>query len=365
MIKKILFVVTNADLAGAPIHVKDLVIELVRINYNIRVVFGELGPIKSIIENEGIETHLLPTMRSKISPVDDIKSIIGLMKIVKDFQPDLIHAHSSKAGLITKIAGIFSRIPVLYTVHGWGFGSGRRFTTSALTYLSELLLSKATTHYITVSEADKKLGIKLLGLEISKITCIRNASSFYPTRNTKIQSELNVIMVARNEYPKDYETFFKSLDLVDVDCVRVVGKGTDNFLFVENARSLTIKNANKIEFLGIRNDVNELLNKSTIFVLSTRFEGLPISIIEAMSNGLPIIASNVGGIPELVKHGINGYLFQPGDYLDLAKYLNKLINDGEKRQKFGDISLKRFAEEFTLEVMVKKTDELYLLLSKK
>jgi glycosyltransferase involved in cell wall biosynthesis len=155
-------------------------------------------------------------------------------------------------------------------------------------------------------------------------------------------------MVARRSKQKDYRTFFKALALVNVDCVSIVGDGTADNDFINEARMLAGLNFEKIEFLGVRFDVESILERSSVFVLSSHFEGLPISIIEAMSKGLPIIASSVGGVPEIVKHDINGFTFERGDFAQLAAFLNNLYYDVGKRARFGESSSRIFSELFML-----------------
>ena len=134
---KILLVVTNADLAGAPRHVLELCKLLSTKNNYIEVVFGEYGPVQQEILSYGIKTHIINTLRSNINPFQDILSIYKLWKIVCHYKPDLIHCHSTKAGFVARIVSSIQQIPVIYTVHGWGFGAGRKTIISIFVFLCE------------------------------------------------------------------------------------------------------------------------------------------------------------------------------------------------------------------------------------
>ena len=125
------------------------------------------------------------------------------------------------------------------------------------------------------------------------------------------------------------------------------------------ARSLAGDSFQKIQFLGERSDIECLLEESTIFVLSSRFEGLPISIIEAMNKGLPIVATAVGGIPEIVEDQKNGLLFQPGDSKKLSEFLNMLSTSPEIRQNYGEASITLFNENFSDDVFIERTMKVY------
>ena len=111
---------------------------------------------------------------------------------------------------------------------------------------------------------------------------------------------------------------------------------------------------NNIKVLGQRNDIPFLLNLSDCFVLSSRSEGLSCSIIEAMAAGLPVVATDVGGNSELVANGINGYLVPPDDFDALSMRLQSVINDASLRIKFGQMSLRRVREHYSLDIMINK-----------
>ena len=213
-----------------------------------------------------------------------------------------------------------------------GFGPNRKLLISVFVYVIELLLMLQTSHFITVSKADTNLGLKFLLIPKARISKIYNIARFKKTKIREDNGLAKIIMVARDNYPKDYKTFFKALASVSSKAITVVGRGTDKPGFKNMARSLAGDSFQKIQFLGERSDIECLLEESTIFVLSSRFEGLPISIIEAMNKGLPIVATTVGGIPEIVEDQKNGLLFQPGDSKKLSEFLNMLSTSPEIRQ---------------------------------
>jgi glycosyltransferase involved in cell wall biosynthesis len=355
---RVMVVVTNADLAGAPIHVRDLVLGLQNRGVTLNVVFGKHGPVESDLRAAGIETHVIHTMRSNISPVADWRSFRTLLNLGRIFQPDLVHVHSSKAALIGRLVACLLRVPSVYTVHGWGFGRGRRITIGAFVFVSEWLLAWLTQRFITVSHADLQLGLKFLPIRQSRIQTIYNATPFTPSPAHLRPEGVHIIMVARDAFPKDYVTLFKALSQVVFDSVTLVGEGTQAPLFIDRAIQCGVDPA-KVRFMGVSSRVERLLENASIFVLSSQFEGLPISMIEAMSKGLPIVATNVGGIPELVQDGVNGCLFEPGDGNTLAECLNKLSVDAGLRLRMGQASVVKFDQQFSMDSMLKKTLTVY------
>jgi len=358
---RILLVVTNADLAGAPIHVRDLAMRLHQWGHSVYVVFGENGPVRDQLRALGITTDCVPTLRSNIHPLQDIASWRALSAIARRVQPDVLHLHSSKAGLVGRLVAWRLGLPAVYTVHGWGFGLGRRWHVALFVRLTEWLCRPFTRRYIAVSNTDRRMGERALALNADRIGTIYNGSAFVAKPNGADPQRLSLIMVARNDHPKDYPTFFKALARTDFDEAMVVGHGTDALSFIAQARELLGTKANRVQFLGARSDVERLLEQANVMVLSSRFEGLPISLIEAMSKGLVLLGSRVGGVPELIEDGVNGWLFDAADDEQLARHIVALHGDPLLRQRMGQASLRRFKTDFELDAMVRKTLEQYRL----
>lgn len=162
-------------------------------------------------------------------------------------------------------------------------------------------------------------------------------------------------MVARFSEQKDHDTLFKSLaNLKDLDWeLSLVGKGKLENEYRKRVYELGI--SSNVNFLGQRDDVDVLLAGSDIFLLISHWEGYPLSILEAMRAGLPVIVSNVGGNNESVKHGVNGYLIERKSVRELTEALRLLINDKVLREKIGNQNLKEFDEKHTVEKMYSKT----------
>jgi len=352
-----MLVITNADLAGAPIHVRDLAIYMSSQCKKVIVVFGEAGAIQSECSKRNIETHIIPTMRSNINLLQDLSSIIALSRIVSSTMPDVIHAHSTKAGMISRCVAKMHRIPIIYTIHGWGFGSGRRILISLFVRSVEFIFRMLTQKYIAVSNYDRDVGIKSLYIPSSKIFAVHNGIADQPIR-TKLKLHNSLIMVARDDPQKDYDTLFRAISGLSVN-LYCVGKGTDSEKFMSRARSLSGPSYKNIQFLGVRNDIPELLIMAEIFVLSSNFEGLPISIIEAMRNSMPIVASNVGGVNELVTDAVNGFLFDKGNWRQLQECILKYLNNRALIEEHGSNSRTKFLSEFEINKMLSKILTIY------
>ena len=357
---KILMVTTNADLSGAPLHVLVLLRRLHQSGWNVTAVFGEDGEVAEGARSLGVATRVIPTMRSTLNPYADYLSYRALERICLSEEPHSIHCHSSKAGMIARLVGKRLGIPVIYTVHGWGFGPGRKFVVGALVFAIEKILAQGTTMFVTVSEFDRRLGMQRLRIPGKKIRTVRNGITSSGRQHTFQSVDRKIVMVARNSYPKDYRTFARALSLVEFNEALFVGQGTDHPDFKSEVVSYVRTDPTRLSFLGLRKDVDKILEVSSVFVLSSWFEGLPMSVIEAMRAGLPIVASDVGGINELVDDGVNGFLFPAGDWVGLAERISLLMASSDLRERMGLASREKFEREFREERMI---DEIFTIYS--
>jgi glycosyltransferase involved in cell wall biosynthesis len=170
---------------------------------------------------------------------------------------------------------------------------------------------------------------------------------------------LRVVMVARFADQKDQALLLRAAAMLDTVPFEIVFVGTG--IRMEAARSLAraLNLHSRVVFLGDRDDVASILAASHIFVLSTKWEGLPLSVIEAMRAGLPVVASNVGGMSELVKDGVTGIMVEPGDAESLAAALERLVLDPELRRRMGSQGRLRYETCFSYEGMLERTRHIY------
>ena len=344
--KKILIVSTNADWAGAPIHVLTLVTTL-QTSFDVLVVFGEEGPVRQALLTKGVPCTIVPTLRSSINPVRDIRCLLAFLKIVRSDRPDLLHAHSSKAGMIARLSAFILGLPCLYTVHGWGFGEGRARLQSALVYWVERAFSHIPhTAYLFVSNADQRVGMERLRLPPDRCQTIHNGMPDHGFR-ARVESSTTVIMAARVCHQKDHDLLLKSFQACGTSFRLVlVGEGTDSPGFYDRVRAGTPGKHTQVDCLGLSDQVPQLLAQAGVFVLSSRYEGLPLSIIEAMCAGLPIVATDVGGVSELVEDGVNGFLVPAGNQAALTDCLDRLQSDPALRVHMGQASRARYLANF-------------------
>jgi len=357
--KKILIASTNADWAGAPIHVLTLVTAL-QASFDVFVVFGEEGPVRQALLAKGVPSAVVPTLKSSINPVRDVRCLLAFLKIVRSERPYLLHAHSSKAGMIARLAAFILHLPCLYTVHGWGFGAGRARLQSALVYWVERAFSHIPgTAYIFVSHADQRVGMERLGLPPDRCQTIHNGMPDHGFR-ARVENSSTVIMAARACHAKDHDTLLNAFQACGTSFRLVlVGEGTDSPGFRDRVRAGAPGKHTQVDCLGLSDRVPQLLAQAGVFVLSSRYEGLPLSIIEAMCAGLPIVATDVGGVSELVEDGVNGFLVPAGNQTALTERLDHLQSDPALRVRMGQASRARYLASFSDQQMAKAVARRY------
>ena len=213
--------------------------------------------------------------------------------------------------------------------------------------------------YLAVSEADDRNGRRVLGLKADRIQAVPNAVVDDAPRADP-HSAGGFIMVARTDAAKDHRTALRAFARVGTSMrFAFVGDGTDDPDFIAQARAWAGPAVDRVQLLGGRSDVAALLAGSSVFVLASHYEGLPQSILEAMRGGLPIIASRVGGVPELVDDGVNGPLVPPDDPKALAVAMTELANDPTLRQRMGQASRERFETRFSMDRLRDRVTAVY------
>lgn len=354
---RVLIISTNSDMAGAPNHVITLVKHLIsRVNFI--VIFGAKGPISAMMQALGVTVEIIPQLRSTLSPRADLIALSSIIKVIRIYKPDLMHAHSSKAGMLGRVATLLTGVPCIYTVHGWGWRGFGIFTRRIILFIEKILsfIPKSLLIYVSHSvELEAKYN---LSLPKCKGIVIHNGVDDIKGKSIKFE-KIQIFMPARVALAKDHETLIKAFEQLAFPCdLLLCGSGTDSKEFKKQALMWAPKRYKDISFLGPRSDIQELLTKVDIFVLISNFEALPISIIEAMSAGKAIVATNVGGVMELIDDGLNGISVSKGDIDSVVHALNKFTNLLE-RIKFGEEARRKYLLKFTSEEMANKIFLLY------
>ncbi len=340
---------------------RDLAVALKERGEAVTVLAGGGGVLFNALHKQGVPCRKLERLVHPIHPVRDLAALIEIRDVLKELTPDLVTTHSNKAGLLGRVAAKTLKIPVIHTSHGFLF-SGREASAAGLFYrFMEKLAAGAADKVITVAESEYRLAERLGVIAPSKMVVVHNG---LPDLDPPVMADPGIdppqlIMVARFAAPKDHQTLLQALGMLkDIKwSLTLVGDGTGRSSVEDLAAELGIKD--RLSFTGVREDVFQLLAASQVFILSSRREGFPLSILEAMRVGLPVVASNAGGVSEAVEQGQNGFLFPAGDADSLAGKLRELLENPALRKKMGQAGRERFLKDFTLDQVVEKTLSVY------
>lgn len=357
-LRKILYIVTRAERGGAQTQVLEL-LQSTRGSFQAALATGETGFLSDEARALGIPVYQVEHLAAPLSPLNDFRALREISGIIRAVQPDLIHAHSSKAGILTRLAARYHRTPCVFTVHGWAFSQGVSWRRKCLALPVEWLAGSLGAAIITASEFDRDLALSYSICAAERITTIVAAKSDDPTRARPEAGNPPVItMVARFCPQKDHLTLLQALSQVQAPFrLRLAGDGP----WFDRTRiaAAELGMADKIEFLGNCSNVAELLSSTQISALISRYEGLPVSILEAMRAGLPVVATDTGGVSEAVRDHWNGLLVGRGDHSALRAAFETLLNNPAMRAEFGKNSRRAYDRNFRVETMIERTFALY------
>jgi len=356
--KSLLYIITQSGIGGAQSNVLDLISGFQE-DYNIHLATRLEGLLTECAASQNVSIHLLPNLVRHLNLFCDLQAVNECVSLIRQIKPDIIHAHSSKAGFIARIAGWVCKVPVVFTAHGWAFSPGNPPLRKWTALISEKLTSPLGKSIICVSESNRQMAIQLGVGDKNSLVTIHNGIKDIPTvlANPSVQPP-RLIMVARFNEPKDQPALLKAVSFLSSPFhLDFVGSGSSLESCKALAQSLGVQD--KVSFLGDRTDVPQLLAQSQIFILISHYEGLPISILEAMRAGLPVIATSVNGIPEEVEHGKTGLLVPRQDVKAIADAIQTLIQSPEIRQQMGEAGRQKFLEEFTIERMLNEVKAVY------
>jgi glycosyltransferase involved in cell wall biosynthesis len=311
------------------------------------------GPLLDAVRAEGFRVIALPFVR-RLSPLAHVRAFWSLVAILRAEKPDIVHAHMPISGFLARMAAWVAGVPtVAYTCHGFLFNhASSSLPRRALSFVMEWIAARVTDVFLTVSEAEARDARRL---RISARTeAVRNGRDPVvfrpdPAARARIRAELGVpqdrvviIAVSRLVWHKGYPELAVAMRSVPEAELWVVGERLDSDRGPDMVALLrTAGLGYRLRLLGYRDDIPALLAAADIFTLPSRFEGLPMSVIEAMLTGLPVVATDVRGPDEQVEHGVTGLKVAAGDAAALGAAFGRLVRDPEQRACMGQAGRQR------------------------
>jgi len=368
---KIFHLTTKSEMGGAQTHILQLSCYLKENGHEVAIMACPGGWLEVEAKNAGIKFYPNQFIDNSISPMKNIKAIGLISKAIADFKPDLVACHSTKAGILGRLT-IRNKIKTLFTAHGWAFTEGAPLRRKLPVIVMERICSNFCSKIICVSEHDRELALRCKIAPAEKLITLHNGTKVVKDIPPKDYSgTLKVIFLGRLAIPKDPFTLVKAVAALPDELkkkieVSIIGGGPDAGKLNDLIKELKLQDRVKATGYIPVPDLLSALKESHIFVLVSDWEGLPLSILEAMSNGMAVIASSVGGVPELCRPDCS-FLVQRRDVEGVKNALAKLISDPGLAKKMGERAHEMVLEEFSLEGMLEKTVGVYrsILLSEK
>jgi glycosyltransferase involved in cell wall biosynthesis len=371
-------VIARLNVGGPAQHVIHLTARLPRDRFESLLLAGRESPsegdMRDLAARSGVQPIVVPGLGRRISPAGDARSLLFLIRCFRRFRPHLVHTHTAKAGAIGRLAARICGVPiVVHTYHGHVFhGYFSRPLTAAFLAV-ERMLARSTTRLLTVSESVKQelerygigrpgqVTVLPLGLDLERfVGCERHAGWLRREIGAGERTPL-IGIVARLVPIKRHDDFLDAAARLQTRWpdarFLIVGDGERRAPLEAAARRHGL--ADRVTFLGWRRDLDRIYADLDVVVLTSANEGSPVSLIEAMAAARPVVATRVGGVPDLVEHGVNGLLVPPGDPPAVADAITTLLADADRRRAMGNAGRKRVRDAHGVDRLVADVDRLY------
>ena len=320
----------------------------------------------------GVAFETCPHLVRPVAPLQDLQALWDLWRRFRRLRPTIVHTHSSKAGIVGRLAAFLAGTPVIvHSVHGWGFHPRQRSAERVLFTLLEWTAALVTSRLVAVSTANAQRGAALGIAPLERFTVIRSGIELAAHRaaadNGRLRSELGLApdtplagMVACLKPQK------APLDFVAVAARVAAQVPGSHFVFAGDGElRAQLEQAvgaaglrGRFHALGWRRDPEFIVGDLSVLVLTSLHEGLPRVVPEAMAAGRPVVATAVDGTPEAVRDGVTGFLHPPGDVEGLAASTARLLVDRELARAMG-AKARTLVDEWDIDEMVRRQEDMY------
>ncbi|MCM8795289.1 MAG: glycosyltransferase family 4 protein [Candidatus Omnitrophica bacterium] len=365
--KRILFVITESwYIGGAQRSVACLIEGLDKSEFELELACGKGGPLIERLKDK-IKIRIVPSLVRNFHPLKDIVAFVSLLLIIRRKKFEIVHTHSTKAGILGRLAAHLCGVPlIIHTFHGFGFEVETSLIKRFVFYCVEKFFSRITDIYIVVGRGlckylgkfcAEKLKIIYHGIDFKALDARKNKEDL------GIDSEKFCIgFVGRIERQKGIPYLLEAIRILKSYrkdfIVLVVGSGR----LLEKMKKLAKRKGieDMVLFLGHRDDTIELMRCMDIFVLPSLSEGVPYVILEAMFLKKAIVATDVGGISEFIQNEKTGILVKPKDHLGIYQGIRRLMEDKSLSLRLGEEANKAVYPKMAIEKMIEEYQNLYL-----
>lgn len=370
MRKKVAQVITLSEMGGAQKHVLLLSKALKEKGYDIEVIASGGGELEDKIKALGINFINNPYMVREINAIEDFKNIIFLRDLFKEKGYDIVHCHSSKAGLIARIAARLASVDkIIYTAHGFVFNEPMKKIKKFIYTLIEYIGGKFGKTVIAVSKKDYQCALDYKLCKKSNLYYIPNAieeveiNSLKPSETMKKELGINTPSFVIGTVSNFYET---KGHIYLVNALKRLYEQGYNFKTIFAGEGPTLENIkeeckgyNNFVFLGYRKDNLDIMNSFDLFVLPSVKEGMPYVILEAMSLGKPILCTKVGALTDMITQKENGLIVNPGDTNELYCMIKEILDDKIDLKTISDNGQNYVNNNFSFNSFIKQIIDIY------
>ncbi len=381
---KIARIIARLNVGGPAIHVILLSAGMDHDRFHTLLISGREEPHEGnmlhLAEEKGVTPLFVDAMSRRIRFGADFWSFLYLYRLLRRERPDIVHTHTAKAGLVGRLAALLAGVPIrIHTYHGHVLRGYFGPAKTALFRWVEKILAMSTDRLIMVSAHGRQelldMGIGRperflhvpLGLELHRFDDLSPIRGQFRARLQLPSDVLLVGNIARLVPIKGLPDFIRAARMVKQRCPRpvhfaIVGVGE----LERELRALAATQglAGHLHFAGFWPDVAPVYADIDLSVLSSYNEGLPVAVIESMAAGLPVVATNVGGLPELVQEGVTGHLCAPGDVAALAERMLAVLSDPARARAMGQAARARVIPRLCAERLVADMEQLYTQLAR-
>lgn len=366
---KILYTITKGSWGGAQRYVFDLARTMSKMGAEVTVAYGDSGSLCARLTEIGIRTVPLAGLTRDISPYKELRAFFALVALLRKERPDILHTNSSKAGLLGAIAGRMTGVPrIVFTAHGWSFNEDRPRWQKRILHVFHVLTVILSHETICVSEAVKKDIVS--PWTVKKLTVVRNGiawDTLLPRTVARehtlpdVRTPVWIGMVAELHKTKRVDLAIHSFARIahthPETALVVYGEGEERLRLESLIRTYHLEG--RIFLPGFITHAATHLAAFDVLLVPSRSEALAYVVLEAGNARLPVIASRVGGLPEVIEDGVSGMLVPPSDVDALADAIREVLEDPRKAETLGEHLHARIVRDFSEERMVKETWEVY------
>ncbi|MDN5942104.1 MAG: glycosyltransferase [Nitrospira sp.] len=370
-------VITKLELGGAQEVALYAVSHLDRNKFCPLLVTGPGGLLMDEAKTlAGVDVHVLSSLTRHVHALADLAAFVELVRLLRRLHPTIVHTHSSKAGILGRWAAWCARVPVIiHTIHGYGITPAQSAWLRRALILLERMTGWITTHWIAVAQADVEKGITWRLFDRTQVSVVRPGIDPHPFQTDIDTTTRDALRTQFGVGPSEY--------LVGTVVCLKPQKAPEDFVAVAkqvcnavpNARFVLIGDGDlrprieslievnglqeRLHLAGWRRDIPTVMKIFDAFLLTSHWEGLPRVLLEARAIGLPVVATKVGGVEEVIVQGRHGWLSDAGDITGLSAHLVRVLKSRDGQPQGRLRSVEALPKEFHLEEMVKQYESLY------